>query len=33
VLHLSSSPSAASRRCVLLSAPVGHPYDATTGSF
>jgi hypothetical protein len=33
VLHLFSSPSAISRRCVLFPAPVGHPYDATTGSF
>jgi hypothetical protein len=33
VLHFSSSPSAASSRCVLLPAPVGHPYDATARSF
>jgi hypothetical protein len=33
VLHLFSPPSAASSRCVLLSALAGHPYDATVGSF
>jgi hypothetical protein len=33
VLHLSSSPSATSSRCILLSTSVGHLYDATVGSF
>jgi hypothetical protein len=33
VLHLSSSPSAASSRCVLLSGSAGHPYNATARSF
>jgi hypothetical protein len=33
VLHLSFPPFAASSWCVLLSAPIGHPYDTTVGSF
>ena len=32
VLHLYSSPSAASSRCVLLPTLVDHPYDAVDGS-
>jgi hypothetical protein len=32
VLHLSSPPSTASSRCVLL-VPAWHPYDAAAGSF
>jgi hypothetical protein len=33
VLHLSSSPSVALSRCVLLLAPAGHLYDAVAGFF
>jgi hypothetical protein len=33
VLHLSSPPSAASSRCVLLPAPAGHPYNVAVESF
>jgi len=33
VLHLSSAPSAASSRRVLLPAPTRHPYDVAAGSF
>jgi hypothetical protein len=32
VLYLSSPPSVASSWCVLLLAPVGHPYDVTAMS-
>jgi hypothetical protein len=33
VLHLSSPPSAASSRCVLLPMPIGHPYGVAARSF